>query len=295
MSKPVRALPILLAGVLVIGLAGCSSASDSGSTSHPKGDPAVVAKVPSDLKSGGTLQVMTDPTYPPLETVDSSGNIVGSDFDLMNAIASKMGLNVKWTKGSFDGIIPGLVANRYDASIAGMYISNDKYSSVRMIQYGVAFNQVLVQPSYKGPQIESDTDMCGLTIAIQTGSTGIDEIKAASKTCGSKGKSPINLLEFQSANDALLAVTSARATGDIVGNVSSNYQIDQIHADLRVGGTLPTKYYEGIAVAKDSTQLAQAISLALQKLQASGEYQKILTKWKVQDTAVSQFPVNPKV
>lgn len=288
-----RALLFAAAGALLV-LTGCSATGAGQPGASATADPEVAAKVPQSIKSRGTLRVMTDPTYPPLESVDASGTMVGSDVDLMNAIGDEMGLKVVWSKGSFDGIIPGLVANRFDASIAGMYISTDKYATVSLVEYGKAFNQVLVKPDYTGPKIASNADMCGLTVAIQTGSTGIDEITSASGKCGDSGKKPINLLQFQNANDVLLSVASGRAQGAIVGNVSSSYQIDQAKVNLKVGGTLPTTYLNGIAIQKDAADgLGQAMSLALQKLNSSGEYKKILAKWKIADFAVNEFQVNP--
>ena len=286
----------LLTGVLAV--AGCGAQVDKAEQQHDQraGNPAVVDKVPAALRDKGTLTVMTNPTYPPLESIDASGKMVGSDIDLMNAIAGQMGLKVDWQQGSFDGIIPGLAAKRFDAAIAGMYITPDKYDSVTMIQYEVNFDDILVRGDSTGPTNLNDYPaLCGMSIAIQTGSTLTDAFNSASAQCVKNGEGAIKLLPFQSNNDALLAVTSGRADAATTGNVNTEYQIKEAEADLKVAGSLPQKNYAGITVQRDATQLADAISTALTELKKDGTYDKILAEWKMPSAAVDAFPVNPNL
>ncbi len=90
------------------GLAACGSSSDNTDTSggggggtggvdlsSVKADPAVVKLVPADVKSGGSLSMATDASYPPIESFASDGTtIIGVDPDLAKAMAAKMGLTV---------------------------------------------------------------------------------------------------------------------------------------------------------------------------------------------------------
>jgi polar amino acid transport system substrate-binding protein len=260
------------------------------------GDPEVVALVPQSFKDRGTIRVLTDPTYPPLESINGEGGMEGLDIDLMNAIAGEMGLSVDWQTGTFDSIIPGLQADRFDAAIAGMYISNSKYDSITMIQYGQASDVVVVKPDYSGPALNKEfPDFCGVPLAVQSGSNNIDRIRSKSSKCVEDGRGEMNLLTFQNANDALLAVNSGRAVGALVGSISANFQIKEAGVDLKIGGTDPRVFYNGITVQKDSLELARAISKALETLKASGRYQAILAKWNVAGFAVDEFPINPKV
>ena len=54
------------------------------------------------------ITVLTSPDYPPYESIDATGNYVGFDIELMEAIAEIMGVEVVWKEQSFDGIIAGL-------------------------------------------------------------------------------------------------------------------------------------------------------------------------------------------
>ncbi|MEU8825359.1 ABC transporter substrate-binding protein [Streptomyces sp. NPDC048636] len=274
-------------------LSACNSdvvADDSG----PKGNPKVVALLPADIAKSKTLRVMTDPTYPPLESIDASGKMIGSDIDLMNAVAKEMGVTADWKRGSFAGIIPGLSAGRFHASIAGMYITEDKFTSVTMVRYAKAFDQMMVPANYKGPELNSYAALCGKRVTIQQGATEIPLLKDASKKCTSGGKSAIEVRTFENANNALLAVTSGRADTALVTNVNADYVVGKLKADLKVHGTLPGEFPMGITVSKESGKLAKAISTALQEVKKSGEYNKIMEKWELGDSTVTSFPVNPK-
>lgn len=260
------------------------------------GNPAVMALVPQGLKDRGSIRVLTDPTYPPLESVNDSGAMEGLDIDLMTAIADEMGLTIDWQTGTFDSIIPGLLADRFDAAIAGMYISNSKYDSISMIQYGKATDVVVVKPDYAGAALDNEyPDFCGVPLAVQSGSNNIERIQGKSAKCVEAGLGEMNLLTFQNANDALLAVHSGRAVGALVGSISANFQIQEAGVDLKIGGSDPHPFYNGITVQKDSLDLANAISKALESLKTTGRYQEILEKWNVAGFEVDTFPVNPVV
>jgi polar amino acid transport system substrate-binding protein len=294
MPRTVKHLCVAVIGVLALSACGADVIARPTESSTPSGSSAPSSDLPAEIAASGTLSVMTDPTYAPLEFIDG-GEMVGSDVDLMNAIGEQLGVKVEWTRGSFAGIIPGLAADRFDASIAGMYISDDKYESVTMVQYANAFDQILVRGDYQGPELNSYESLCGMSLTIPSGSTEIPQIKAASKECGAAGKEPIDLQQFESANNALLAVTSGRADSALVSNLNADYVIGQLKADLKVHGSLPGEFPMGITVAKDDVQLANAISKALEALKESGEYQQILDKWKIGASAVTAFPVNPPV
>lgn len=290
----VRSLqPALFVFLAAVTLTGCSEDLVAGDA--PDGDSDVVSALPADIASSKTIKVMTDPTYAPLESVDSSGQMVGSDIDLMEAIADEMGVKVEWSRGTFDGIIPGLEAGRFDASIAGMYITEDKYASVNMVEYAQDVDQILVRSDFEGPEFSTEESLCGYTLAIQSGATEIPALTRASTRCEEDGKPGIDLKQFKSSNDGLLAVASGRADAVLVGSISANYVLDETEADLVVHGGLPTSYLMGITVPKESTELADAFSVALQNLKDDGTYDEILAKWKLSDSAVDQFPVNPDV
>src|SRR2546423_8559963 len=129
MSKTVRLLvcvcAVFLGGAV---LAGCGSSNKSSSSSSSSGtsttssgaaslttDKKIAASVPAAIKKKGTLVVATDATYAPNEFIAPDGHTIeGMDADLAAALGKVMGLKLQLKNASFDGIVPGLAAHKYD-------------------------------------------------------------------------------------------------------------------------------------------------------------------------------------
>ena len=73
------------------------------------------------------IKIGTSADYPPYESIDSkTGEIIGFDIDLMNAIAEKAGFKVKYVNVEFNRIFPGLESGEYDAIISGVTITDER-------------------------------------------------------------------------------------------------------------------------------------------------------------------------
>ena len=71
------------------------------------------------------IRVATDATFPPLEFV-KDGKRTGFDIDLMDAMAKVMGKKIEWVDIDFKGLIPGLIADRFDVAASGIYMTEDR-------------------------------------------------------------------------------------------------------------------------------------------------------------------------
>src|SRR5437879_584932 len=116
MSKPFRVGVALLA---IAAIAGCGSSKKSSSTaattSAASENAAIAAQVPAKIKSKGTLIVASEAEYAPDEFIAPDGHtVIGMDPDIVKAVAAVLGLKVKVVNATFEAIIPGLAAGRYD-------------------------------------------------------------------------------------------------------------------------------------------------------------------------------------
>ncbi len=76
------------------------------------------------------LRIASDGTYPPFNTISADGALAGFDIDIANALCQQMGVECELVVQDWDGLIPGLVAGRYDAIIASMAATEERAKSV---------------------------------------------------------------------------------------------------------------------------------------------------------------------
>lgn len=76
------------------------------------------------------LTIATEAAYPPFNDTTADGKIVGFDIDVINAICQEIKAECEIVAQDWDGLIPNLMQNRYDAIIAGMSITPERQAQV---------------------------------------------------------------------------------------------------------------------------------------------------------------------
>jgi lysine/arginine/ornithine transport system substrate-binding protein len=80
------------------------------------------------------IRFAVDPTYPPFESKQADGKLVGFDIDLGNALCEQMKLRCVWVENTFDGMIPGLKARKFDAVLSDMGITQERLKQIDFTQ-----------------------------------------------------------------------------------------------------------------------------------------------------------------
>lgn len=260
-------------------------------------DPEVAKLVPESIRSKGTLKLVTDPTYAPIDFTDDAGNIVGLEPDFALATARKMGLEMENSKADFNGIIAGLESNRYDASWAAFSITPDRTALVDMVSFMNAGTAVMTKAGGEG-DIASEEDLCGLTVAVQTGTTqALDVMPRFEQMCKDKGLDAIDPMVVPQQDSANQAISSGRAQAMIADNsLVAYYAQVQPDAFAAVPGILVEPALIGVAMPRiNESQLAEAYRAAIQSLIDDGTYQNILDAWSLGDTAIETAEINPTI
>ena len=260
-------------------------------------DPEVAKLVPESIRSAGTLKLVTDPTYAPIDFTDDAGNIIGVEPDFALATARKMGLEMENSKADFNGIIAGLESNRYDASWAAFSITPDRTAVVDMVSFMNAGTAVMTKAGGEG-DITSEEDLCGLTIAVQTGTTqALEVMPSFEQMCKDKGLEAINPMVVPQQDSANQAISSGRAQAMIADNALVAYYAQvQPESFAAVPGILVEPALIGVAMPRiDDSKLAEAYRAAIQSLIEDGTYQTILDSWSLGDTAVETAEINPTI
>jgi polar amino acid transport system substrate-binding protein len=291
-----------LAAVTVLACLAATGCGSSGNAATPspsaaaaatttKPDPAVAKLVPADVKAKGTLKVATDPTYAPDEFIAKDGKtIVGFDPELSTALAAKMGLKATVVNATFDSIIPGLAANKYDLALSSHNDTRERQKVVDFVDYFSAGSSFYTK-AQGGPTINTLDDLCGHKVAIEKGTTQADDAIAQDKKCKAAGKPAVTSLVFPDQNGANLALSSGRADVGMADTPVAAYIVKQSGGQFKLVGQSYAVAPHGIALPKNSA-LVKPVMAALKSLIADGQYQRILAKWGVSEIAIKEPKLN---
>ncbi|HEY4277647.1 MAG TPA: ABC transporter substrate-binding protein [Conexibacter sp.] len=298
-QKPVALLLVAVVALLFgVTISACGSSDDTSASSTPADTTAatveqggtagspLAASVPDAVKSNGTLVVATDPTYAPNEFVDRDGKtIIGADVDLANAIARVLELRADVQKATFDGIIPGLAARRYDVGMSSMTDTRERQRAVDFVTYFNAGTSFYVRRD--GPDVEDLARVCGEKVAVEKGTIQADDVTRQNRSCST----PADLQVYPDQNGANLAIQSGRADVGMADSPVAAYIVEQSGGQFRLDGQPYGTAPYGIAMPKDSG-MAEPVLEAMRVLIRDGTYATILRRWGIQQGAIDDPKIN---
>lgn len=290
-----RCAGLLAAAVAAAVTAGCGSDDNAGSTASSSGagttvaaasDQSVAALVPPAVKSRGALRVAADATYAPLEFIDDDGRtVVGADADLIKALADEMGLKADLRNVTFDSIIPGLVAKKYDLG-ASFDDTKEREQAVDFLVF-TSTSSSFYTKAQGGKSVGDIADLCGVSVAVLTASVQADAASDQSATCTKDGKPAVKVLKFQTQTQANLAVSSGRAALGFTGTAVATYQAKTTDGQFKVVGDAQGVRPHGFAIPKASG-LDKPLLAALKAIMQNGSYTSILQKWGIERMAIQE-------
>lgn len=270
-----KALLVSLVFAVVFAIAGCGSekkADTKGSPSasvspSPSAGQSSAAKTElDDIKARGSLSIAMGGKYPPFNFMNASNELDGFDVDIANEIANRLGVKAKYVTSEWEGIIPGLLTNKYDIILASMAITEERLTKVNFVHYYTSGAAVIVPNDSK---VNVAADLKGLTVGVALGTTY--EKKAIE--LGAEVKT------YSSSADALNDMVNGRVDGVIADKLLSTYAIKTKNLPFKIVGELLYTEKEGIAIRKEDTNLQQAIQDIMNEIFNDGTYEKISKKW----------------
>ncbi|HET8587805.1 MAG TPA: ABC transporter substrate-binding protein [Candidatus Limnocylindria bacterium] len=293
-------------------LSACSATGSPSSSASPPVSPGAstpaqssaaspVATVPNDqLAFPGKLVVCSDIPYPPQEFFDESGKAVGSDIEIAEEIARRLGLEPQIENSVFDTIIAAVTSGKCDIIASAQNITADRVKQVDMIPFFQA-GQSFVVAKGNPAGIKTQDDLCGKSVAAETGTTEIDYLKGTgdyagnglSAACQSKGKAAIDIKEYPKDSDALAALISGNVDAYFADSPVAGYYTVQQPDKFELSGLTLDVAKEGISVPKDKNALRDAVATALKSMMDDGTYDKILEKYGVADGGLKSSDVVP--
>lgn len=257
----------------------------------PPKDAAVAALVPASIRAKGSVTVAMDATYAPDEFTAANGTtIIGMDADLNVALGAVMGIKWNGVDATFDNIIPGLESGKFDVGNSSFTVTKAREKVVNFVTYFQAGEGYYVKSS-SSLKLNGLTSLCGLTVAVETGTTEQSDAQNTIKTCKKAGKKADVVLPYPNQNEANLAVASGRAQLGFADSQVAGYIVEQSHGQFKLDGSAFEVAPYGIAFPK-SSKLDVATLAAVKVLMKDGIYKKILAKWGVSSGAISNPAIN---
>ncbi len=220
-----------------------------------------------------TVRIATEGAYPPFNMKNASGQLEGFDVDIAKALCAEMKVQCEIVAQDWDGIIPGLLAKKYDAIIASMSITDERKQKVAFSDPYYSNYLRFVAP--KGSGLTATPDgLKGKTLGAQRATIAAQQLED-----NYRKNSSVKVYDTQEA--AYLDLKSGRIDA-LLSDIYPAYDWLQSAGNEGfefVGDSIDINDKIGIAMRKGDKDLRAKFNAALKAIRANGAYQKVNAKY----------------
>ena len=224
------------------------------------------------------MTVGTEAAYPPFEFV-KDGQIAGFGKDLLDEISKQWGVEVEQLDLPFQGILPGLIAEKFDFVATSVGINAER---ARRYAYTlpIADSTAYALKKAGDSDIATVEDLKGKVVSTQLASAVDPVAKALDKRLASEGEGFADLKLFPTFNDSFLAVANGTADAALAGlPVLQNLMNERPGIFELVGRAAVTPSYNAWVVRPEDQDLRDAINTAILTLKKNGRLAELQQKW----------------
>jgi lysine-arginine-ornithine-binding protein len=234
---------------------------------------------PAEAKDWTTVRIGTDATYPPFESVDSKGDIVGWEIEYGKALCAAMKVTCTFQNQDWDGIIPSLLAGKFDVILSSMNETPARAQKVLFSDVYYATPPVFIGTTADKSDDVSPAALKGKTIGCQSSTVFANYLAKYYKDSDIKlypggDEAQVELkngrLDY-AVNDSIVAQTFIDKSGDGCCRIVA--KIDR-KKDPEIFGP-----GVGAAFRKDDTDLAAMFNKAIAQVKADGTFDKLAAKY----------------
>src|SRR5918996_306940 len=260
-----KSLPLLALGSALIVLgAACREETPTGGGGGGEPGPEVTTL------EEGILTVGTDTPYSPFEYREG-GELTGFDVEIMDEIASRLGLETEWVDSPFDTIFTDLASGQFDVVISGATITPEREEEVDFSDPYFRSLQALVVLEDSG--IGSFEDLGeGDSVSVQSGTTGEAWAEENLEPNG------VEIRAFPEYPPVYNALEAGQVDG-VVYDESSAIPETFNRPGTEVVDTVDTNEFYGIAVDPNNPDLLDAVNEAMAAMVEDGTYEEIYSSF----------------
>ncbi|MEN5089076.1 transporter substrate-binding domain-containing protein [Pseudomonas protegens] len=221
-----------------------------------------------------TLKIATEGAYPPFNYVDSNNQLHGFDVDIANALCERMKVECTIVAQDWEGIIPALLAKKYDAVVASMIATDERKKKIAFSNHYYRTPLSVAVP--KDSDIsDPQTNFKGRTVGAQASST---QAIYAEDHYGPAGADVKFYPTLDEANSDLAA---GRVDGVIADKFPLLAWAESTGKDCCkiIGDVNGTTADASIAVRKEDNALRERLNKALDEIVADGTYKQISSRY----------------
>jgi len=240
----------------------------------------------ADLTVPGKLQLSINPTLPPLQSVDSKGELQGLNVEIGKEIAKRLCLQMDFQRMDFPAMIPGLGSARFDGINTGMFWTEERSKIMFTVPYAQSAIGVLVATDSKFTPKEP-LDLAGHTIAVDADSYQERWLRNFDKDNVAKGLKPLDIRAFITPTEVVAALRAGQADAAALPAYTTTEIARRGQATVAIkemGATL-------ITMAFRKRSVAEAVAKALNDMRADGTYDKLLDAVGMPKLPEKQFAI----
>jgi len=234
------------------------------------------------IKERGEIIVGTEARYPPFEYVEN-GQIVGYGVDLFEEVMKGLpGVKVTRLDLPFQGLLPGLQTNKFDAIITSVTVNKQRYDTYRL-SLPIADASFAFVKRKGDDSLNAPADLSGKVVGTQAGSAQLAGTEAFSKQLEEQGKEPISSIQtYVDFNEAYADLAAGR-TDAVVNSLPNLLYLQTQRGDVFEAVTTtfgaPTYFSWAFRKDEDSKALADFIDDQFRKLAEDGTMAELQQKW----------------
>jgi arginine/ornithine transport system substrate-binding protein len=232
----------------------------------------------ANAKDWKKIRIGVEGAYPPFSSMTAEGKLVGFDIDIANALCAEMGAKCTLVQQDWDGIIPALMARKYDAIIASMAMTEERKKKVAFTNKYYQVPATFVRKKGSGIEIDK-AGLKGKAVGVQRATTHDNFITE-------KFGSSVDLKRYATQDEAYMDAVAGRLDlllADSVALKDGFLDTDQGKDWEFVGPDyIDVEYFgegAGIAVSKKNQDLVDKLNKAIDAIRANGTYEKINAKY----------------
>ncbi|MFF3039177.1 transporter substrate-binding domain-containing protein [Arthrobacter citreus] len=296
---------VAVAGAVLLALTSCSASDSEAEPAGGQGSQAasggvnteapVYDQLPEAIKSAGVINIAGD-THPPYRTLEQNGDITGIDPDIQAALSEQLGVPFAiQTASGLDAMLTGMLSGRYDAFNGPVRTTAEREADFDAVVWMTTRTSYLYLAERKD-DLGAPEDLCGARVAGVTGSVTESQLERYTEWCAEKGLEAPEFVGLKDTNSTILAVQSDRA--DYAGTTQTA-ALDIQAQDEGTFEFLVQSDEQGAGVDQlamflpKSNELAPAMLAAFEAIFENGEYDRIMSEWKLDDVTVESPTLNP--